>query len=460
MASPVDGNFNCNAYYDYLFDRAPHFMDDVLTDWFPTDDAWIGQVATLPWEAFTGTQHVRDRVHVGAPDMSQNWAQFDTSEQNFIPGDGNTFSAGTSGCVTWAPNEIAVGWGSTRTVFNRYKQSYTTNPLLFDQIDTRSKAKFQMGQFISGIKDMTKMIQADWLRTSSLLFCDSLYIAGSAMGSVALNSGLFTGQALTVNIGKANLPTSELTAQYLQRFYEPLMFEGYFKSRYVPNGTFKLITDPITSQQLVQMNPSLADKWKFETFQRGGELFKYGMSAGIGNFGIAWDGFPMRFYWDEGAQRLRRVWPYINVNATIGVKRQVADAYIKAPYQISHIWHPEALKRYVPNLQSVHPDMPFLTRDLGGKWQFLGGNRDKTIVVRTVTQGGVATQTVIDNKRGNIGLFWADFENAPEFQRPELVRVILHQREPGCVTDLPACSTPPTYVSQSWAANTLCPQVC
>jgi hypothetical protein len=73
---------------------------------------------------------------------------------------------------------------------------------------------------------------------------------------------------------------------------------------------------------------------------------------------------------------------------------------------------------------------------------------------------GVATQTVVDNKRGNIGLFWADFENAPEFQRPELVRNILHQREPGCVTDMPACTTPPAYVYQRWSPNDLCTQVC
>lgn len=435
-------------------------MDDVLKDWFPTDDAWIGHVKTASWDAFTGTQHVRDRIHVGAPDMSQAWAQFDTSEGNFV---GYRDGQASASCVTWAPNEIAVGWGSERTTFNPYKQSYTTNPLLFDQIDTRAKAKEQMAEIIKGVKEMTRMIQSDWLRTASLLFNPNLYVCGAGFDPgtpVTVAAGGFTGQCLEVDIGGiANLPTSELTAQYLQRFYEPLQFEGYFKSKYVPNGVFKLITDPITSQQLVQMNPSLADKWKFETFQKGGELFKYGMSSGIGNFGIQWDAFPMRFYWGNSG-RLRRVWPYINVPTTIGIKRKVATEYIRAPYQVSQVWHPEAMVRYVPNLQPVHPEMPFLTRDLGGKWSFLGGNKDKTIVVRTVDVNGNPTQTVVDNKRGNIGLFWADFENAPEFQRPELVRNVLHQREPGCVTDMPACSTPPAYVYQRWSANDLCAQVC
>jgi hypothetical protein len=462
MAGSLSANFNCNTYYDYLFDRSPHFDDDILKDWFPTDDAWIGQVQTLSWDAFTGTQHVYDRIHVGAPDMSQTWAQFDTTEGNFI-GYQDGLAAKSCTQATW--NEIAVGWGSERKTYSRYKQSYTTNPLFFDQINTRAKAKEQMSEFIKGVKEMTKMIQSDYLRTASLFFSDALYVCGSGAGTpgqtpVALSTANFMGQALEVDIGGiANLPTSELTVQYLQRFYEPLQYEGYFKSKYVPNGTFKLITDPLTSQQLVQMNPSLADKWKFETFQKGGELFKYGMSAGIGNFGIAWDGFPMRFYWGNSG-RLRRVWPYTNVPTTIGVKRKVASEYILAPYQISQIWHPEAMKRLVPSLQSVHPDMPFLTRDLAGKWQFLGGNRDKTIVVRSVDTNGNATQTIVDNKRGNIGLLWADFENAIKFERPELIRNILHQREPGCVTDLPACSVAPAYVTQRWSANDLCAQVC
>lgn len=449
--------FNCGNYYDFLFDRSPHFDEDILKDWFPTDDAWIGHVMSSTWDAFTGTQHVYDRMHVGAPDMSQSWTKFDTSEGNFLPP--NVQAGGDSECSTapCSPTEVAVGWGSTRKTYDRFRQSYTTNPLCFDQIDTRAKAKQQMTEIVSGIKEMTKMIQSDYLRTASLMFNETLYIAGSAMATVPLNLGLFAGQALEVQIPFASLPTSTLTINYLSRFYEPLQFEGYFKSKYVPNGMFKLITDPITSQQLTNGNPALTHGYKFTDFQKGGELFKYGLSSAIGNFGIAWDGYPMRFYWDSTRTRLRRVWPYVNVAATIGIKKQVANEYILAPYQVSEIWHPEAMRRLVPTLTSVHPDMPFMTRDLGGKWQFFGGNRDKTLVVTTVDPiTGLPVKTIIDNKRGNQGLLWADFENAIKFERPELVRSILHLREPGCVTDMPACSTPPEYVTQSWDANPVC----
>lgn len=430
--------WSCSNYFDYLFDRAPHFDEDVLVDWFPTDDAWIGQVMTGAWDAFSGTTHVYDRIHVGTPDLSQAWDTFDTQASN---------------CVTGAcqPLEISVAWGSTRKSYNRERKSYTTNVLCFDQIDTRAKAKEQMAQIVRGIKEITKMVQSDYLRRQAFMQADTLYIAGAGLTSIPITPGMFTGAATTVNIGGAgNLPTSTLSIQYLQRFYEPLQFNGYFKSKYVPNGMFKLITDPITSQQLVQGNPSLISNFKFSDFQKGGELFKYGMSAAIGNYGISWDGYPMRFYAD-GNGNLRRVFPFVNVAATIGIKPTPAVEYQLAPYQINFVWHPEAMRRLVPDLKPVHPEMPFLTRDLGGKWNF---NMDPVLVVKNPTTGDVCT---IDNKRRNQGLWFADFENAIKFERPEIIRVILCQRDPGCVTDAPACPTAPPYVIQSYSdVNPVC----
>lgn len=436
--------WSCNAYYDYLFDRTPHFDEDVLRDWYPTDDAWIGQVATGAWDSFTGTQHSYDRIHVAAPDMSGAWSVFYTQDGTCV----------NNAC---APSEVVVGWGSTRKTYDRYRKSYTTHPLCFDQINTRAKAKEQMAQILRGLKDITKMIQADYLRTAAVMFSDTLHIAGSNMTEFALSAGAFSGNMLTLNLGStANLPSSELTIQYLSRFYEPLQFNGYFKGKYVPNGLFKLITDPVTSQQLTQMNPALVSGFKFDNFQKGGELFKYGMSQGIGNFGIAWDGFPARFYHTNNGI-LRRVWPYENAAATIGQKPVVSTQYIKAPYQISYIWHPQAMRRFVPNMTPVNPEMPFLTRDLAGKWNFMGGNRDRTLIVTDPTTG---TQCSIDNKRGNQGLFFADFENAVKFEYPEWTRCILHQRDPGCVNDLPSCSTPPAYTIQTWGdPNGVCPTV-
>jgi hypothetical protein len=437
--------WDCSAFFDFLFDQSPHFDKDILKDWFPTDDAWIGHVMTIPWESFTGTTHVYDHVHVGAPDLSQAWDRFDTQSTDCV----------SNACT---PRAISVGWGSTRKTYDRERKRYETNVLCFDQMNTRAKAKQQLAEIIRGIKDLTKMIWSDYIRRSSLMLAETLFIAGAARTEVPITSTMFTGGMATIRLGSDALyPTSTLTIQYLQRFYEPLQGNGYFKSKYVPNGVFKLITDPISTQQLIEMNPTLIGGFKFTDFQKGGELFKYGMSKAIGNFGIAWDNFPARFYpLNDGFGGLLRVWPYVNTPATIGIKPTLNQQWVDAPIQYSAIWHPEALKRAVPDLTSVHPEMPFLTRDLGGKWNFSGPQSDTLVV----TDPNTGDTCVIDNKARNQGLWWADFEAGFKFEYPEWVRPILHLREPGCVIDNPVCSTAPDYVTQSYDdVNPVCEEI-
>src|SRR6202012_2178681 len=109
-----------------------------------------------------------------------------------------------------------------------------------------------------------------------------LNICGSNRATVNLDPTMFVGGMAQIILGSdALIPTSTLTAQYLQRFCEG--------------------------------NPALTSLFKFDDFKKGGELFKYGMSKGIGNFGIAWDMFPARFYpKNDGKGTLVRVWPYVN----------------------------------------------------------------------------------------------------------------------------------------------------
>jgi hypothetical protein len=428
--------WNCNAYFDVLFDRAPHFDEDLQKDWYPTDDAWLGKMATIPWEARTGTEHVWDTTHIGAPDLSQAWAKFDTQS-----------SACLAGACTWP--EISVCWGSTRKVYDQERIGYRTNVLCFDQINTRAKANKQMADILAGIKEIAKMVQSDYCRRNALMMNDTLYICGSALATVPITGSMFTGAALTMDIGGAgNLPTSALTIDYLRRFYDPLQFKGYFKSKWVPQGMFNLITDMNTGSQMIELNPQLLGEYKFTDFLEGGRLYKYGVNRAIGNFSLSWDESPIRFYWDAGAGVMRRVFPWHNVPATIGVKPDLSSQYLLAPYQVSFIWHPEACKRAVPNMESVNPLLPFMTRDQTGEWHFLGGNRDKTFLATDPASGQTCT---IDNKAGNQGLLWSQFSNAIKFEKPEWTRAILHLRDPGCVNDFAVCSVPPAYVLQNYS---------
>jgi len=434
--------WSCSSYFDFLFDEAPHFDKDLLKDWFPTDDAWIGHVATMPWDSFTGTSHTYEQTHVQFPDLSQSWQSFDTQDSQCV----------NNACT---PASITVGWGAEIKNYGRVRTSYSTNILCFDQINTRAKAKAQLAEIVKGIKNVTKWVWSDYNRVNSLMLADQVQICGSAMAAVSLSPSMFTGNLTTIVLGSDSLlPTSMLTIQYLQRFYEQLQSGGYFKSKYVPAGIMKLITDPISASQLVEQNPALVSNFKFTDFVRGGELFKYGMSKGIGNFGISYDLFPARFYpLNDGKGTLKRVWPYVNVPTTIGSKPIPSSQWQLAPIQYSCIWHPEAMRRAVPSLTPVNPEMPFLTRDLGGKWKFTGPESDSFVVTDPVT----GTTCVIDNKRRNQGLFWSDFETGYRYEYPIWKECILHLRDPGAVTDSPPCSVAPSYVTQNYASgNPVC----
>jgi len=439
--------WNCGAYQDFLFDRSPHFDEDILRDWFPTDDAWIGHTLTGTWEAFTGDTHVFDRVHVAFPDESGCWEVVDTT-----------------GCLgkPCAPTETLIGWGSTRVTYGKERKSYATNVLCFDQITSKAKAKEQFAQIVAGLKEITKMVNSNWMRTWALRGAQTLYIAGQAGLTLPLNDstfGLNSGVAgglpcTTLNLGSdALLPTSKLTVQYLDTFYEPLQFVGYFKFKYMPAGIFKLITDPITARDLREQNPALVQNFRFTDFMKGGEMFKFGISTAVGNYGISFDGYPIRFQHLPPGGILQRVFPYNNVPATIGIKPQPNAAYMNAPYQISYIWHTEAMRVLAQELKAVHPEMPFLIRDLAGKWRFAGPESDALVI----TDPSTGTTCTIDNKRRNQGVFFSDYERGVRYERPELVRAILHLREPSCVVDQPTCTTPPAYVVQSYSSgNSVC----
>jgi hypothetical protein len=181
-------------------------------------------------------------------------------------------------------------------------------------------------------------------------------------------------------------------------------------------------------------------------------MFKIGASRAVGNYAIAFDTYPPRFN-HIGAGVLVRVFPYTNTAATVGIRRQVATEYLNAPYQTSPITHPEAMRVLSIEMRPVHPDMPFLMRNVAGNWRFSGPDSDVLMFTHPTT-GETCT---LDNKRRNQGIWWADFEGAVRYERPELVRQILHLREPGCVVDAPRCSSEPDYVVQdNGSCNAMC----
>jgi hypothetical protein len=86
--------------------------------------------------------------------------------------------------------------------------------------------------------------------------------------------------------------------------------------------------------------------------------------------------------------------------------------------------------------------MPFVVRDLAGKWQFVMDNL-----------GTGVNGCVIENKRRNKGMWIADFNFSWKPQYVEFSELILHLREPACIVESYTCNTDPGYDTQDFASD-------
>lgn len=429
----------CNEFTDFLSRQSEHLWKDVIRDWRPVDSAYIGHFKTSPYPAFWGTSGTFDRVHVAFPNLATPWGTVTAESCVGTPCD---------------PPVVEIGMGYTRNEFSKKRLRAKTQLFCFDQISSADHAKQQFKITVDGLRKTSNWINSDHLRLETHLGAEA--IIGTGTGTLNLAGNLLTSVTPTWNANFTVMtlpggaaPTSMLTMGYLQNFIEPLMFNGYFdeSSDIPPMPMAKLVTDMTTQQQLVQEDATLQQLYRFTDFNKGGDLYKFGVVKAAGNFMFALDPFPIRF--QRSGTTYFRVWPYINEATTSGIRPVMNPAYVNAAFQISNIIHPAGLNILTENPQPVHPDMPFLIRDFGGKWQFAMDNL-----------GEDANGCVIENIARNKGLFWADFENAIKYDRPELIASILHLRSAPCAPDVSRCNASyPAYVEQDFdSANTPCPE--
>lgn len=429
----------CNTFNDYFLRQLPYFEKAILKDFAPRDNAWIGQMKNEQFDPFTGSEHTYDQMHRVFPDLTGCWTTVNTDAGGCLE----------NPCQT---SETVIGTGMTRRTFGMEKTSIRTKVYCFDELTRIPKVKEILTNLVEDLRTVTMTTLSDRNRRAALENNLAIYIAGSAQSQVEIGTDTFP-DCVTIDLGsEANLPASLLTIPYLQSLVPMLNYDGYFKNSYIEGDMLRLITDPTTAMQLTNGNPQLISLYRITDFAKGGQLYKYGMSQAVGNFGISYDYFPAR-YDHIGGGVLRRVFPYTNVAATTGLKQQASVDYNNAMYQMNYIWHPEALVRATPAMVSVNPEMPFMNRNLGGKWYFTGPESD-TFMVTDPTTGQVCTY---DNRRRNQGFFWADYSVGYRPEYMQWTRAILSQRDPGCVSNQPRCTADPGYVIQdNNAANDLC----
>lgn len=400
----ANGTISAQQFTDILIRRAPHFDEEILKDVTPYD-SWIGHVETGKFPAGSGVTHTQDRIHQVYPDLTGAWEDFPDSGCLGSPCD---------------PAEKQIGFGYSRDTYSLQRTSYATGLFCYDQQLTADKAKEQMESLIENLREATGTIVSDRIKMEAFRLAGRKWLAKSGCPEFT-----YSWNADYTIMTPSALPTSKLTARMLQRRVQPQILAGAFHRNVVgAPQMLELVTDMDTAWTLKVSEDDLDDRWQFTEFGQLAEYYKYGWTGKVGNYGVRVDLFPIRFQ-KLADGTLQRVFPYKNVAATGGIKQEVNEQYDKCIYQLSFIWHRRGMTFLTFDPTSIHPSMPFVVRDMGGKWQFVQDDL-----------GEDADGRAIQNKRRNKGQFIADFAMATKPKYTEFVEAILHLREPASVTEV------------------------
>ena len=453
-------------FTQFLVDQQPVYDKLILEDIRP-EDGWILHVATGTFDSNSGVQHTLDRFNHVWPNVTKVW---------------NPTSAGN--CLGTPCNlpENYITWGSTRITYFLEQQSWATPLLCFDQLMHITKAKEQFRQIISDIlKPASSAITSNFLRKRVAQFAQQQWIANRNFGSSSTNpyGGTFqynwvqdsNGEEIYIDTNCPNTQVFKLTPQMLQRRFTPLSQWGYFGKQPFKDmpPMIELVTDIETCWELDKLGgstgigastsnnlPSTPGNWRFEQWDASNKYWKYNYSGSIGNFVVRVDPLVFRFNYvgvsplsvaGNTLYRYQVVLPYKNVPSSgaggaAGLKDIPNPDWFNAQYQWSYIWHRKALQCLVADATPINPEMPFSSRNFGGRWQFVMDNL-----------GADAQGNTIENKRRNKGQFISDFKMAIQPLYTELSELIFHKREPQCVYEINTCNPDPGYPTQQYESD-------
>jgi hypothetical protein len=441
---------SCSAFPQFLVTQEPVYDKLILADIRP-QDGWIGHVDTGVFPAYSGTTHTLDRFNHVYPNVTKTWLQTQAGSCVGTPCD---------------KNEHSIGWGATRLTYFLEEQSWQTPLLCYDQDMHVTHAKEHFRYIISDIlKPATSTIMSNFLRKRTAQFSDNKLIANAAMTPFTYNWVTVGDEEIYIDCSAK--PTSKLTPQMLQRRVQPLLAVGYLGKQPFKDmpPMLELVTDMETCWELDRLGgstgyggtPSVTGNWRFENWDASNKYWRYGFSGQIGNFSVRVDMEQLRFNYVgvvNGNQRFQVVLPYTNVPSSgaggaAGIKSIFNTAYQNAEFAWSYTFHRKGIQALVADATPVNPEMPFSSRNFGGRWQFVMDNL-----------GADVNGCVIENKRRNKGQFIGDFKLAIRPQYTEFLDLYFHKREPACVIEIAPCNPDPGYPVQNYESkNTNCGNV-
>ena len=402
----------------------------------------IGRHQTEIWDDGADTRYF-DKISVGQPNYTTQWNRRQGAD-----------------CGMTFPTSMYVAFGTTRD--NYFMENLKLYSQLFslDQLRTVPKLGPQMAEIYRNLRKIPLGVSGDFLRTRMLSFNNTLYVCGSAFATVSLSNAqegdlppyTIDAQASNINLGsEGNLPTSDLTWDYLNYYQQVLGLQGYDSESKLPPGMRSLVTHSRTFQRLVGLNPEIRSQVRLADFKDASPLYMPGKGINAEPFGAyapTFDEHQLR-YQDAGNGYLERVLPYYNAATSTGIMPVINPAWLNARYGITYIIHPKASVLFTPKPKKVHEMIPTINSAMWGSWDYINGD-----VLIYQQQDG--TSCTINNEL-NWYFYWLCYlELGFKYEQRPLVIPILHLIDgagQACMVDSPICGSAPQYVVQTPSDN-------
>lgn len=436
--------FNCDQIRTELAAQTPvydeHFLEDFVS-YEMANAPFMGRHKTKTWTDGKDTI-VFDKVHVQQPDLTVAWERISADEC------GNACE----------PPTTTIGHGTTRDSAFLQQLDLRSQPWCLQQLRGIPHVGEQLTKMYEVTRKIPNMFLDDFLRTRFCSYHDTLQIAGSALDTFSITSANTAENLVSIDLGgSANLPTSELTLDYLQILSDRLGMNGYDRESGLPSGMRSLVTHPRTYYKLTGGNQALRGQLLNTSFKSLNPLYQIGKGINAEPFGClapTFDDKQVRFQ-DGGNGLLQRVLPYLNSDTTTGREPLINPAYFNARYALSYLIHPMAATLYTPAPKKIHQMVPSVNSAMFGKWDIINNQG----IIRLYNPDG--TYCDKDNSQ-QFWFYWlCHLEAGFRYDQRQLVMPILHLIDgagASCLIDSPVCGDAPTYVEQDYtgAGNGFC----
>lgn len=428
------------AYQTPLFQET--FLDDYISDM--VNAPYIGRHQTEVWDYETDTIFY-DKIHVMQPNYLTDWQVIDASE-----------CSDDSPCC---PPAACIGFGTTRDHAFLEQLKLRSQLFCLEKLARIPKIGKQMAKIYKVVRNIPIGFTGDFIRARTVSYHDRLQICGANFASLAITTGNTATTLSTIDVGAvANLPTSELTWQYLMYQSTVLGMRGYDQDSGLSKGMRNIIVHPRTWQKLVGQNPEIKSQLHLVGVKDVSPLYELGTGINADPFGPyapTFDEQQARFQL-RSATVLERVLPYLNTPATTGERPIENPSYVDAKYAISVITHPKASKVYTTKPKKIHEMIPEVNSAMYGSWAFV--NPQETNFRWENPSTGLDTTV---NNEAQTWFYWlCVLQLGFEYDQRDLVMPILHLIDGSgkcCMVDSPVCCDP-QYVNQD--QYDFCPEEC